>query len=88
MTCFLDKNSEDLICSCEIYEKRYFRPWIPIRSTKEGKLGYVTARDGSHLPQSIPAFSKHSRNRVASRIDVVLQDVSVLGNPEPFKEML
>ena len=30
--------------------------------------------------QSITAFSKHFRNFVASRIDVVLQDVSVLGN--------
>ena len=30
--------------------------------------------------QSIPAFCKHLRNLVASRIDVALQDVSILGN--------
>ena len=57
-----------------------FFPGSPLRSTKEGKLGYVHGRDGSQLPQSIPAFSKHFRKPVASRIDVVLQDVSVLGN--------
>ena len=30
--------------------------------------------------QSNSAFSKHFRNLVSSRVDVVLQDVSVLGN--------
>ena len=79
----------EFLCSTVIYHllndgdiSLIFFPGLPLRSTKEGKPGYVPGRaetDASSL-QSIPAFSKQFMYLVASRKDFVSQDVSVLGN--------